>query len=69
MDKILDLAREYGLKLIEDCAQLNGATYKGHPVCSLGAFSFCQDKIVTTAGEGGKTAMDSDEMYQQALRI
>jgi dTDP-4-amino-4,6-dideoxygalactose transaminase len=69
MDEIMDLAREYGLKVIEDCAQAHGATYKGRPVGSLGdiaAFSFCQDKIISTAGEGGMIALDSDEMYQRA---
>jgi dTDP-4-amino-4,6-dideoxygalactose transaminase len=69
MDEIMDLAREYGLKVIEDCAQAHGATYKGRPVGSLGdiaAFSFCQDKIITTAGEGGMVTFDSDQMYQQA---
>ena len=56
MDPILELAGEFGLKVIEDCAQAHGATYKGRPVGSLGdvaAFSFCQDKIMTTGGEGG----------------
>ena len=69
MDEIMDLARDYGLKVIEDCAQAHGATYKGRPVGSLGdiaAFSFCQDKIITTAGEGGMITLDSDQMYQQA---
>ena len=53
MDEILALARERGIKVVEDCAQAAGATYKGKPVGSLGdvaAFSFCQDKIMTTAG-------------------
>ena len=56
MDDILALAHERGIKVVEDCAQAHGATYKGQPVGSLGdvaAFSFCQDKIMTTAGEGG----------------
>jgi dTDP-4-amino-4,6-dideoxygalactose transaminase len=69
MDEIMDLAREYGLKVIEDCAQAHGARYKGRSVGSLGdiaAFSFCQDKIITTAGEGGMVTFDSDQMYQQA---
>ena len=51
MDPILDLAQKHDLKVIEDCAQSNGATYKGRPVGSMGdvaAFSFCQDKIITT---------------------
>ncbi len=56
MDPILALARERGLKVIEDCAQSLGASYKGRPAGALGdiaAFSFCQDKIMTTGGEGG----------------
>ena len=56
MDPIVELARNKGLKVIEDCAQSLGATYKGRPAGSLGdiaAFSFCQDKIMTTGGEGG----------------
>jgi dTDP-4-amino-4,6-dideoxygalactose transaminase len=69
MDEIMALAREHGLKVIEDCAQAHGATYKGHPVGSIGdigAFSFCQDKVITTAGEGGMITLDSDEMYEKA---
>ncbi|ACF42891.1 DegT/DnrJ/EryC1/StrS family aminotransferase [Pelodictyon phaeoclathratiforme] len=56
MDPIIDLARERGLLVIEDCAQAHGAIYKGRPVGSIGhigAWSFCQDKIMTTGGEGG----------------
>lgn len=69
MEQIMDLAREHGLKVIEDCAQAHGATYKGRPVGSLGdigAFSFCQDKIISTAGEGGMIALNSDAMYERA---
>jgi dTDP-4-amino-4,6-dideoxygalactose transaminase len=69
MDEIMALAREHNLKVIEDCAQAHGATYKGHPVGSIGdigAFSFCQDKIISTAGEGGMVTLDSDEMYENA---
>jgi dTDP-4-amino-4,6-dideoxygalactose transaminase len=56
MDEILDLARARGIAVIEDCAQAHGAQYRGRPVGGLGdfgSFSFCQDKIITTAGEGG----------------
>src|SRR5580704_19187555 len=64
MDPILEVAREHGLKVIEDCAQAPGALYKGRPVGSIGdvnAFSFCQDKILTTGGEGGMlTTNDTD---------
>jgi dTDP-4-amino-4,6-dideoxygalactose transaminase len=69
MDQIVKLARDYGLKVIEDCAQAHGATYKGRPAGSLGdigVFSFCQDKIISTAGEGGMITLDSDEMYERA---
>jgi dTDP-4-amino-4,6-dideoxygalactose transaminase len=66
MDGILALARERGIKVVEDCAQAQGATYKGRSVGSLGdvaAFSFCQDKIMTTAGEGGMVTTNSDELW------
>ncbi|MEX5634516.1 DegT/DnrJ/EryC1/StrS aminotransferase family protein [Parafrankia sp. FMc2] len=56
MDPLIRLARETGLAVIEDCAQAHGACYHGKPVGTLGdvaAWSFCQDKILTTAGEGG----------------
>lgn len=64
MDPIMDLARKHGMKVIEDCAQAHGARYKGRPVGSIGdvgAWSFCQDKIMTTGGEGGMvTCQDRD---------
>lgn len=69
MDEITTLAHGRGLKVIEDCAQAHGASYKGRPVGSMGdigAFSFCQDKIISTAGEGGMITLDSDEMYENA---
>ena len=56
MDAINALACDRGLLVIEDCAQAHGALYNGRPVGSLGAaaaWSFCQDKIMTTGGEGG----------------
>src|SRR5690606_7775301 len=56
MDPIMALVNEHGLKVIEDCAQAHGARYKGRSVGSIGhvgAWSFCQDKIMTTGGEGG----------------
>lgn len=56
MDEIRETIKGRDIKLIEDCAQAHGAKYKGKPVGSLGdvaAWSFCQDKIMTTGGEGG----------------
>ncbi|MGD0279762.1 MAG: DegT/DnrJ/EryC1/StrS aminotransferase family protein [Smithella sp.] len=66
MDSIMALADEYGLKVIEDCAQAHGALYKGKPVGSFGhaaAFSFCQDKIMTTGGEGGMLLTNDDDIW------
>lgn len=56
MDPIGELAAAHGLHVIEDCAQAHGGRYKGRSVGALGdvaAWSFCQDKIMTTGGEGG----------------
>jgi dTDP-4-amino-4,6-dideoxygalactose transaminase len=56
MDGLVALARERGLRIIEDCAQAHGAKHRGRSVGSIGdigAWSFCQDKIISTGGEGG----------------
>lgn len=56
MDEIMELANRHNLMVIEDCAQAHGGVYKGRKVGSIGhiaAWSFCQDKIMTTGGEGG----------------
>lgn len=69
MDPILELARAHGLLVIEDCAQAHGATYKGRPVGSFGAaaaFSFCQDKIISTGGEGGMLLLDDTATWEKA---
>ncbi|MDB5799562.1 MAG: Glutamine--scyllo-inositol transaminase [Rhodocyclales bacterium] len=69
MDEIMALAATHGLVVIEDCAQAHGAFYKGRPVGAFGhaaAFSFCQDKIMTTGGEGGLLAMDDEDVWQRA---
>lgn len=69
MDPIMDLAHDRKLFVIEDCAQAHGATYKGQPVGSIGhfgAFSFCQDKIITTGGEGGMLTTDRKDLWGRA---
>jgi dTDP-4-amino-4,6-dideoxygalactose transaminase len=69
MDAIMALAEEYGLIVIEDCAQAHGAFYKGRPVGSIGhagAFSFCQDKIMTMGGEGGLLSLQDTEIWKKA---
>jgi len=72
MDPIMELAEEHGLRVIEDCAQAHGATYHGRPVGSLGhaaAFSFCQDKILTTGGEGGMVTTNDEAVWLRAWSL
>ncbi|MCK8126379.1 DegT/DnrJ/EryC1/StrS aminotransferase family protein [Pseudoalteromonas sp. SIMBA_153] len=66
MDEIMALSEEHGFYVIEDCAQAHGAKYKGRSVGSIGhigAWSFCQDKIMTTGGEGGMVTTNSKELW------
>jgi dTDP-4-amino-4,6-dideoxygalactose transaminase len=66
MDPIMELAQEHGIFVIEDCAQAHGARYKGRMVGSIGhigAWSFCQDKIMTTGGEGGMVTTHSRQWW------
>jgi dTDP-4-amino-4,6-dideoxygalactose transaminase len=69
MDGLRELAHGRGIALIEDCAQSHGATYKGRQTGSLGevaAFSFCQDKIITTGGEGGMLLTNDRAAWKRA---
>ncbi len=66
---LADLCRERGIALVEDCAQAHGAAYRGRPVGSFGvvsAFSFCQDKIMTTGGEGGMLVTNDRSLWLRA---
>lgn len=66
MDSLMALANEHNLYVIEDCAQAHGARYKGRSVGSIGhagAWSFCQDKIMTTGGEGGMVTTNDRELW------
>lgn len=68
MDPIMELAAERGLLVIEDCAQAHGARYRGRSVGSIGhigAWSFCQDKIMTTGGEGGMVTTNDRELWSR----
>jgi dTDP-4-amino-4,6-dideoxygalactose transaminase len=68
MDPIMALAAEHGVWVIEDCAQAHGAQYKGLSVGSIGhigAWSFCQDKIMTTGGEGGMVTTNDRALWSK----
>jgi dTDP-4-amino-4,6-dideoxygalactose transaminase len=69
MGPIMELARQRGLKVIEDCAQSHGARYRDRLTGSfgnVGVFSFCQDKIITTGGEGGMLITADEDLWQRA---
>jgi dTDP-4-amino-4,6-dideoxygalactose transaminase len=69
MAAIMQLAQQHGIHVIEDCAQSNGATYNGKPIGSFGivnCFSFCQDKIITTGGEGGMLITNDERLWRAA---
>lgn len=67
MDQILSLAEKHNIRVIEDCAQAHGATFKGRHVGTfgdVGAWSFCQDKIMSTGGEGGMVTTNSKRLWE-----
>jgi dTDP-4-amino-4,6-dideoxygalactose transaminase len=68
MPAILELAAPRGIAVIEDCAQALGARIEGRSVGSfgaVGAWSFCQDKILTTGGEGGMVTTDDETLWSR----
>ena len=68
MDDIMQLADSRGIKVIEDCAQAHGGAYKGKPLGGIGhaaAWSFCQDKIMTTGGEGGMVTTNDAALWDR----
>jgi len=68
MDEIMALSEDNNLFVIEDCAQAHGAKYKGRSVGSIGhvgAWSFCQDKIMTTGGEGGMVTTNDELLWKK----
>jgi dTDP-4-amino-4,6-dideoxygalactose transaminase len=69
MPDIMALAKQHDLAVIEDCAQSHGATINGKQTGSFGdmaAFSFCQDKIMTTGGEGGMVTTHNKALWEKA---
>jgi hypothetical protein len=72
LDKLRNFCNKKKIYLIEDCAQAHGANYKGKPVGSFGdvsCFSFCQDKIISTAGEGGLLATNNKKIWQKVWSL
>ncbi len=68
MGALLALAKSKNVAVIEDVAQAHGASVSSRPVGGLGhigCFSFCQDKIISTGGEGGMVVTDDEAMYQR----
>lgn len=68
MDPIMNLAKQHHFYVIEDCAQAHGARYKDRSVGSIGdigTWSFCNDKIMTTGGEGGMITTDSEDLWSK----
>ncbi|MFC6204966.1 DegT/DnrJ/EryC1/StrS family aminotransferase [Psychrobacter urativorans] len=68
MDAIMALAEQHNLYVIEDCAQAHGTRYKGRSIGSIGhisAWSFCQDKIMTTGGEGGMVTTNDEQLWRK----
>lgn len=67
MEPLMALAEQHGLKVIEDCAQAHGARYQGRSVGAIGhvgCWSFCQDKIMTTGGEGGMVTTNDERLWR-----
>ena len=72
MEAIVNLAKENNLFVIEDCAQAHGAQYKNRFIGTLGdvaAFSFCQDKIITTGGEGGMITTNNSAIWEKVWSL
>jgi len=72
MDAIITYARKHGLMVIEDCAQAHGAEFNGKKVGSFGdaaAFSFCQDKIMSTGGEGGMLVTNDEHVWKKVWSL
>lgn len=72
MDAIKAVCEGRNIRFIEDCAQAHGALYKGRPVGGLGdaaAWSFCQDKIMTTGGEGGMVTCNDEALWKRMWSI
>ena len=71
MDKILEIARKYGLKIIEDCCQAHGTLYNGMrvPISEIGCFSFYPSKNLGALGDGGMIVTDNEELKNRLMLL
>ena len=72
MDEIMNLGKKYNLKIIEDCAQAHGATYKGRKAGSIGdagCYSFYPTKIFGAYGDGGFITTNNEKLFDRMKRI
>ena len=68
MEEIMKIAKRKNIYVIEDCSQAHGAKIKNKFVGSfgdIGVWSFCQDKIMSTGGEGGMVATNSEKLFEK----
>ena len=72
LDPIINFTKKLKIKIIEDCSQAHGAVYKNKPVGSFGdisTWSFCQDKIISTGGEGGMISTDNKKFWKKCWSL
>ena len=72
LDPIINFTKKLKIKIIEDCSQAHGAVYKNKPVGSFGdisTWSFCQDKIISTGGEGGMISTDNKKFWEKCWSL
>ena len=72
MDQMMSWARKLGIRVIEDCAQAHGGHWNGRPLGTfgdIGSWSFCQDKIMTTGGEGGMVCIRDKALWKKVWSI
>lgn len=72
LDPIIKFAKKFKIKIVEDCSQAHGAIYKRKPIGSFGdvaTWSFCQDKIISTGGEGGMISTNNKKIWKKCWSL
>ena len=72
LDGLKQLVEGRDIAIVEDCAQAHGGRYKGRPlgaIADVACWSFCQDKIITTGGEGGMITTNSEGVFKAAWSL